>query len=310
MKHRTIWIVALALLGVTVGTPPTFGQEPEWKAPSRAARKKNPLPDDAATVALGKSVFEAQCVSCHGTTGIGDGVAAKDLEKSPGNLMDAKVQAQSDGALFWKITTGRASMTAFGDTLSVEQRWQVVRYVRTLVAGPAMVEPELNAPEALRTSLTKLRLPYDKLRGSLAKGNAQAAIAALPAFAVIVEELKKVDITKLDAKLAKPWEQSVSALADAVLAMRKATKIEDLRASFGGLSEHVEAALARFGHTLPSPVYVFENAPADGSGAQRWIQTTREPENPYLGPKEESIVKLLRGITATRSKADTTGGSK
>jgi len=310
MRHRTIWIAALAMLGMTIGSPAIFGQEPEWKVPSRAARKRNPLPKDAATIALGKAVFEAQCVSCHGATGIGDGVAAKDLEKSPGNLTEAEMQAQTDGALFWKITTGRAPMTAFGDTLSVEQRWQVVHYIRTLVDGPAMVEPEMDAPEPLRAALTKLRSPYDKLRGALADGNYAAAVAALPAFTSTVEELKKIDVTQLDAKLAQPWGQSVAALAEAVLAMGKASNLENLRASFGGLSAGVETALARFGHTLSSPLYVFESTQADGSGAQRWVQTTREPENPYQVPKEGSNVKLLRGITATRSKTDTTGGSE
>lgn len=105
-----------------------------WQAPGRAARKKNPIAADDKSVAAGKTVYVKECLSCHGNEGKGDGPAAKDLEKPPGDLSSAPVQEQSDGALFWKISEGRKPMPSFSTSLSDEQRWQVVNYLRTLAA--------------------------------------------------------------------------------------------------------------------------------------------------------------------------------
>ncbi len=104
----------------------------EWKAPERAARKKNPIPADANSIAAGRTVYTKECFSCHGTTGKGDGPAAKDLEKSAGDLSNPKMWDQTDGALFWKITTGRKPMASYEKLLTEQQRWNVINYTRTL----------------------------------------------------------------------------------------------------------------------------------------------------------------------------------
>lgn len=305
------FLTALALPGMVVGLQAANHQDPEWRVPSRAARKKNPLPEGASVIAKGKVVYEAQCVSCHGTSGVGDGVAAKDLEKHPGDLTSPKVQDQSDGALFWKITTGRAPMTAFGDTLNVEERWQVVRFIRTFAASQLKIlAPELEAPESLRLPLTNLQRPYDELRLNLAKGDQKKATAALPALSSAVEELSKVDVTKVSDRLASSWKQSTDALQKAMVDMREVSSVQEMRASFGGLSSATEAAWARFGHTLESPLFVFECPKASKAGAARWVQATREPDNPYLGSKEVSCVQLIRGIAATRPEDEGPGESK
>jgi mono/diheme cytochrome c family protein len=110
-----------------------WGQESteEWKVPLRAARKKNPIPADEKSIAAGKVVYVKECLSCHGTKGVGDGPGAKDLTKPPGDLTSAKVQQQTDGAIFYKVTEGRKPMPATDKTLTDDQRWQVVDYIRT-----------------------------------------------------------------------------------------------------------------------------------------------------------------------------------
>jgi mono/diheme cytochrome c family protein len=113
------------------------GNDEEWKAPDRASRRKNPLPADENSVAVGKTVYTKECFSCHGAAGKGDGPAAKALTKSPGNLSDPKMWEQTDGALFWKITTGRAPMPYYEKLLTEEQRWNVINYIRTLAPHPS-----------------------------------------------------------------------------------------------------------------------------------------------------------------------------
>ena len=127
-------LLAAGLLGLSLIA--FAADSSEWKAPSRAARKKNPIESNEKTIAAGKEVYAANCESCHGPKGLGDGPAAKALEKHPGNLSDPKMWDQADGELFWKITEGRAPMPSFDKTLTEEQRWEVINYVRTLAKKP------------------------------------------------------------------------------------------------------------------------------------------------------------------------------
>jgi mono/diheme cytochrome c family protein len=117
------------------------GGEEEWKAPARAAKKQNPIPADEKSIAAGKAVYTKECYSCHGTAGKGNGPAAKDLAKSPGDLSSPKMCEQTDGALFWKITTGKKPMASYETLLTEEQRWQVINYVRTLGPRPSEKKP-------------------------------------------------------------------------------------------------------------------------------------------------------------------------
>lgn len=103
-----------------------------WKAPESAKNKKNPIAADDASIAAGKKVYEKECLSCHGKKGKGDGPNAATLEKPPGDLPSSKVQSQTDGELFWKITEGKKPMPATKLVLTDEQRWQVINYVRLL----------------------------------------------------------------------------------------------------------------------------------------------------------------------------------
>lgn len=138
-RKKTSWcIAALALGAVTIATITAAADALEpWTAPVRAAKKKNPITADATVLERGKTVWAKECASCHGGTGHGDGPAVKDLERKPGDITLAATQEQSDGALFWKLTTGRAPMASYETTLSEEDRWSVILYLRTLAPHPA-----------------------------------------------------------------------------------------------------------------------------------------------------------------------------
>jgi len=103
-----------------------------WIAPSSANKLTNPLNDIAKASREGKSIFNAQCFTCHGTDGKGDGPAAVSLHPKPANLTSNRVQQQSDGAIYWKITNGNSPMPSFKNALSANQRWELVDYIRQL----------------------------------------------------------------------------------------------------------------------------------------------------------------------------------
>jgi mono/diheme cytochrome c family protein len=131
---KPITTALIIYLFATASTAPLLAHDEEpWVAPSRAAKKKNPVVLDENSLAKGKVLYIKECLSCHGPTGKGDGPGAKDLEVKPHDLSAPKLREQTDGALFWKITEGRKPMPGYAQTFSDEDRWHLVNYIRSLV---------------------------------------------------------------------------------------------------------------------------------------------------------------------------------
>ena len=99
--------------------------------PSEFVGKTNPLGADAASA--GSKVFKANCATCHGDTGHGDGPAGAMLAPAPKNLAELQTQA-GDDYLFWRISSGKngTAMVSWKGILTEEQIWQVVSFIRTL----------------------------------------------------------------------------------------------------------------------------------------------------------------------------------
>jgi mono/diheme cytochrome c family protein len=132
-KPLTIAVAASALaVGITSGI---YAQGGDWKAPADAKSVKNPLAakkNDPKLLADAKKLAEQNCVTCHGPSGKGDGPAAAALPPpKPADWTSAKVAAESDGEIFWKISNGRGAMPPWKH-LPDNQRWQLVNYIRSL----------------------------------------------------------------------------------------------------------------------------------------------------------------------------------
>jgi len=102
-----------------------------WNAPLEAAKRPNPIPADAASLARGKHIFARDCANCHGPTGQGDGPRAASLNPKPANLQ-VMGKMHSPGDLAWKIAEGRGPMPAWKETLSARQIWDTVNYIQQL----------------------------------------------------------------------------------------------------------------------------------------------------------------------------------
>jgi mono/diheme cytochrome c family protein len=115
------------------------GNADDWVAPASAVKVQNPVKPDSAAIAAGKRIFAPVCATCHGPAGKGDGPAAGALNPPPKDLSDPKITSQTDGELFWKISTGKNAMPAFGQPhqLTETERWQVIDYLRVLCPPPA-----------------------------------------------------------------------------------------------------------------------------------------------------------------------------
>jgi len=107
-------------------------EQSKWSAPAAEAQKKNPVAASESSLAAGRKIYTKTCAMCHGKTGDADGPAVIELNIHPAKLSDPQLATQSDGALFWKITTGKKPMPAYGKRLSETDRWNLVNYIRTL----------------------------------------------------------------------------------------------------------------------------------------------------------------------------------
>ncbi|MEI6507159.1 MAG: cytochrome c [Bacteroidota bacterium] len=102
-----------------------------WNVPETEKSKKNLYASDASSIARGKKTYKAECFRCHGKEGKGDGSGADLLDKQVADLTSDKIQNQTDGELFWKISEGRKPMPLAKHTLTDDQRWDIINYIRT-----------------------------------------------------------------------------------------------------------------------------------------------------------------------------------
>ena len=126
---------------------PITGREASYTL-DQARELQNPLPADQATLSLGARVFEVNCAVCHGAAGQGDGPMRERLTtagygRTPADLTGSgPTVAKTDGEVYWIIARGFAGayglpaevfvMPPFAKLLTLEERWALLRYIRSL----------------------------------------------------------------------------------------------------------------------------------------------------------------------------------
>jgi len=110
------------------------------KAPEKARNRPNPLQNDPDAVAAGAILFGQHCAECHGD-------AARGGKKGP-SLRAAEVQGAAPGAIFWILTNGvvRKGMPVWSK-VPEPQRWQLVRYIKSLGETAPATATESAAPQ-------------------------------------------------------------------------------------------------------------------------------------------------------------------
>ncbi len=101
-----------------------------------AAKQVNPFKPTPESIAVGKARFTVYCVPCHGPEGKGgvSGLVAAKFIPTP-DLTDPQLQrARTDGYLHSYIEAGGAVMPAYGEAISSDETWDIVNYLRSIVA--------------------------------------------------------------------------------------------------------------------------------------------------------------------------------
>lgn len=112
------------------GTLPRSGGELA-RTLQEGSRLPNPMQPTPESIARGRLLFGIYCTPCHGPEGAGDGpVGPKFIPAT--DLRQPATQQKSDGYMAHYIGYGGAIMPAYGEAMSVQERWDIVNYVRTL----------------------------------------------------------------------------------------------------------------------------------------------------------------------------------
>jgi len=80
-----------------------------------------------------KRLYNVNCAICHGEKGTADGpIAASGHIGGVANLTLDNYKQMADGTMFYSITYGKNNMGSYASQLTREQRWMVIKYVRSL----------------------------------------------------------------------------------------------------------------------------------------------------------------------------------
>jgi mono/diheme cytochrome c family protein len=100
----------------------------------------SPLPESPDIIEKGRLLYEGKgtCVTCHGTTGGGNGPGAAGLDPPPRNFRHHGFwRHRTEGEIFWVIKHGSPGtpMIGFGGMLSDEDMWAIIQYERSFSGG-------------------------------------------------------------------------------------------------------------------------------------------------------------------------------
>lgn len=119
-----------------------------------------PVPVTEQLMARGHERFIINCAPCHGALGDGKGITTKFGMTVIADLHDAtsrKIVQQTDGEIFNTISHGKGLMGGYAPSLSIEDRWAVVAYVRALQRSRLASLDDV--PAEKRQELTKAMPP-------------------------------------------------------------------------------------------------------------------------------------------------------
>lgn len=131
MKALKLFLASSTLFALSIALVAQQAQPKPWPVPDNFKNMKNPVASNDASIKAGMTAYNKNCASCHGKTGLGDGVKARALKTFPGDLSKPAYQNQTDGEQFYKSKFGRGEMPKYEGKIPDNDIWNMVNYMRT-----------------------------------------------------------------------------------------------------------------------------------------------------------------------------------
>lgn len=138
-KFKLRRMVFIALLGmIVIAIVLAVMRRGEWIIPEEARQRQNPLQSSPQVLEAARPLYKENCERCHGVTGKGNGPESARQYPAPSDLTDAKrMNALTDGAIFYQISEGRRPMPSFKKRMTEDQRWQLVLFIQSFSSPSA-----------------------------------------------------------------------------------------------------------------------------------------------------------------------------
>ncbi|MCX6312136.1 MAG: SgcJ/EcaC family oxidoreductase [Bacteroidetes bacterium] len=205
-KFRISLIPMIALISSSLLLSLTYFQGKNWVVPDASKKMKNPVAATADNLKSGKALYAKNCKSCHGTTGKGDGTKSKDLNTPCGDFADKGFQAQTDGAIFYKIKEGREDMPSFKKSITEDNDiWTLVNYVRTFGVGTKPVEDPKKPADDPKKPADDPKKPADDPK----KPNDKPVVGKKDSAMVVIDTTSAPEKTQIEQVL-KQYEKALN----------------------------------------------------------------------------------------------------
>ncbi len=152
MKYNKITLLLFGFLFIA------YTSQAQWKIPEKAKKSKNPHESSDTHISSGKKIYASNCKSCHGDPG-----KANALLPTATDVGSADYLKMKDGSIYYQITEGMGAMPSFKKSLSDEERWSLVSYIRSLANKEAVEE---GGDENMLDKLS-LKFEFDKASNSV-----------------------------------------------------------------------------------------------------------------------------------------------
>ncbi|HEX9297451.1 MAG TPA: cytochrome c [Polyangiaceae bacterium] len=101
----------------------------------------------------GRQRFEIFCAPCHGVAGDGESMVSVNMHlRRPPPLTGEPIRKYPPGRIFQVVSEGYGLMRSYADSLTIEERWSVIWYLRALQLRSAVSLDRL--PLALQSRAT------------------------------------------------------------------------------------------------------------------------------------------------------------
>lgn len=165
---------------------PSLSWGQDWVVPEERKGRLSTFPFTDETRKSGDKLYTANCMSCHGTPGKGNYLK---LVPVPGDPATEKIQRNSDGEIFYKVTTGKGQMPSFRNVLTGDEIWNLVSFLRTFNKTYVQKVMQIITSAAYPGAVIRMKVGYN------------GADSTVTVNALAVSETKTVAVTGAGVRL-------------------------------------------------------------------------------------------------------------